>query len=193
MRRFHPILSHLALLIVCVIALLPIYWVLKTSLTGENLFIYPPSLTPKNANMFHYVAAWYTVDIPQMLINSTAVAGLSVVSNLVLNAMAYGGSKIYIDIRVFENECVVDVQDTGAGIPEEDRPKVIKPFVRLAKKKTKGTGLGLAIVSRIMRLHGGKLHIVDGPKGGASVQLAWKNAEPNTRSRRGLGGSRTRS
>jgi two-component system sensor histidine kinase RstB len=108
-------------------------------------------------------------------------------SNLVLNAMAYGGSKIYIDIRVFEKECVVDVQDTGAGIPEEDRPKVIKPFVRLAKKKTKGTGLGLAIVSRIMRLHGGKLHIVDAPQGGASVQLAWKNAEPNTRSRRGLG------
>ncbi len=108
-------------------------------------------------------------------------------SNLVLNAMAYGGSKIYIDIRVFENECVVDVQDTGAGIPEEDRPKVIKPFVRLAKKKTKGTGLGLAIVSRIMRLHGGELHIVDAPQGGASVQLAWKNAEPNTRSRRGLG------
>ena len=76
-------------------------------------------------------------------------------SNLVLNAMAYGGDTIYIDIRVFDKECVVDVQDTGAGIPEEDRPKVVKPFVRLGKKKTKGTGLGLAIVSRIMRLHGG--------------------------------------
>ncbi len=108
-------------------------------------------------------------------------------SNLVLNAMAYGGEKIFIDIRVFENECVVDVQDTGPGIPEDDRPKVIKPFVRLAKKKTKGTGLGLAIVSRIMRLHGGQLHIVDGPKGGASVQLAWQNAKPHRKSRRGFG------
>ncbi len=107
-------------------------------------------------------------------------------SNVVLNAMAYGGNTIYIDIRVFENECVIDVQDTGDGIPELDRPKVIKPFVRLSAKKTKGTGLGLAIVSRIMRLHGGKLHIVDSPKGGASVQLTWKNVEPNKRSARGL-------
>ena len=109
-------------------------------------------------------------------------------SNVVLNAMAYGGSTIHIDIRVFESECVVDVQDSGDGIPEEDRPKVIKPFVRLSKKKTKGTGLGLAIVSRIMRLHGGSLHIVDAPRGGASVQLTWQNAEPQKRSRRGLRG-----
>ncbi len=108
-------------------------------------------------------------------------------SNVVLNAMAYGGDTIYIDIRVFEGECVVDVQDTGDGIPESDRPKVIKPFVRLSKRKTKGTGLGLAIVSRIMRLHGGKLHIVDSPKGGASVQLAWQNVELDPTRRRGLG------
>ncbi len=108
-------------------------------------------------------------------------------SNLVLNAMAYGGATIRIDIRVFKEECVVDVQDSGPGIPEVDRPKVIKPFVRLSKKKTKGTGLGLAIVSRIMRLHGGSLHIVDAPTGGASVQLAWKNAQGDTRSVRGLG------
>ena len=107
-------------------------------------------------------------------------------SNVVLNAMAYGGSTIRIDIRVFELECVVDVQDSGDGIPEEDRPKVIKPFVRLSKRKTKGTGLGLAIVSRIMRLHGGALHIVDAPAGGASVQLTWNNAEPQRGSHRGL-------
>jgi two-component system sensor histidine kinase RstB len=112
-------------------------------------------------------------------------------SNVVLNAMAYGGTTIYVDIRVFEGECVVDVQDTGDGIPEEDRPKVIKPFVRLSTKKTKGTGLGLAIVSRIMRLHGGKLHIVDSPKGGASVQLTWKNVESPKRSRLGLAPRRT--
>ena len=37
------------------------------------------------------------------------------------------------------------------------------------------TGLGLAIVTRIMTLHQGKLHIVDAPTGGASMQLVWKN------------------
>lgn len=107
-------------------------------------------------------------------------------SNVVLNAMAYGGDTIRIDIRVFERQCVVDVQDSGVGIPEEDRPQVIKPFVRLSKKKTKGTGLGLAIVSRIMRLHKGQLHIVDAPEGGASVQLAWNNSSVVKSSRRGF-------
>jgi two-component system, OmpR family, sensor histidine kinase RstB len=97
------------------------------------------------------------------------------VTNLLLNAVAYGGPKITVFVRDFAEECVVDVQDSGPGIPELDRPKVVKPFVRLSTKKTRGTGLGLAIVTRIMSLHQGKLHIVDAPKGGASIQLVWKN------------------
>jgi len=107
------------------------------------------------------------------------------VTNLLLNAVAYGGGKISIDVREFPKECVVDVQDAGPGIPERDRPRVIKPFVRLASKKTRGTGLGLAIVKRIMNLHQGSLHIVDAPTGGASIQLVWKNAAHQPR-RRGL-------
>jgi two-component system, OmpR family, sensor histidine kinase RstB len=100
------------------------------------------------------------------------------VTNLLLNAMAYGGPDIRVDVRNFERECIVDVQDSGPGIPELDRPKVVRPFVRLSQKKTKGTGLGLAIVSRIMRLHGGRLHLLNRPRGGASVQLAWRGASP---------------
>ena len=97
------------------------------------------------------------------------------VTNLLLNAVAYGGPTIRIIVRDFAEECVVDVQDSGPGIPELDRPKVIRPFVRLSTKKARGTGLGLAIVTRIMTLHQGKLHIVDAPTGGASIQLVWKN------------------
>lgn len=108
------------------------------------------------------------------------------VTNLLLNAMAYGGPDIRVEIRAFEQECVVDVQDSGPGIPESHRVRVIKPFVRLAKKKTRGTGLGLAIVSRIMRLHEGRLHLQDAPGGGASVQLVWKNADPRPKRRWGL-------
>jgi two-component system sensor histidine kinase RstB len=105
------------------------------------------------------------------------------VTNLLLNAVAYGGGKISIYVREFPKECVVDVQDAGPGIPERDRPRVIKPFVRVASKKTRGTGLGLAIVKRIMNLHQGSLHIVDAPTGGASIQLVWKKAAHQPRSR----------
>lgn len=97
------------------------------------------------------------------------------VTNLLLNAVAYGGPQISVFIRDFAEESSVDVQDSGPGIPELDRPKVVKPFVRLSTKKAHGTGLGLAIVTRIMNLHQGKLHIVDAPTGGASIQLVWKN------------------
>ena len=105
------------------------------------------------------------------------------VTNLLLNAVAYGGPKINVFVRDFAEECVIDVQDSGPGIPELDRPKVIKPFVRLSAKKTRGTGLGLAIVTRIMNLHQGKLHIVDAPTGGASIQLVWKNVNYKPRER----------
>jgi two-component system sensor histidine kinase RstB len=109
------------------------------------------------------------------------------VTNLLLNAVAYGGPRVTVFVREFREECVVDVQDSGPGIPELDRPKVIKPFVRLSKKKTRGTGLGLAIVSRIMKLHEGRLHILNAPSGGASIQLVWKNARPRPRRRWGIG------
>lgn len=109
------------------------------------------------------------------------------VTNLLLNAVAYGGPRVTVFVREFTEECVVDVQDSGPGIPELDRPKVIKPFVRLAKKKTRGTGLGLAIVSRIMKLHEGRLHILNAPSGGASIQLVWKNARPRPRRRWAIG------
>jgi two-component system sensor histidine kinase RstB len=105
------------------------------------------------------------------------------ITNLVLNAMAYGEGKIAVYVREHAQHCVVDVQDNGPGIPERDRLQVVKPFVRLGKKKTRGTGLGLAIVTRIMALHEGRLHIVDAPDGGASMQLVWKNARPRLPSR----------
>ncbi len=109
------------------------------------------------------------------------------VTNLLLNAVAYGGPRVTVFVREFREECVVDVQDSGPGIPELDRPKVIRPFVRLSKKKTRGTGLGLAIVSRIMKLHQGRLHILNAPSGGASIQLVWKNARPRARRRWSIG------
>lgn len=99
------------------------------------------------------------------------------VANLVRNAVGYSESRVRVVLRNYSRECVIDVQDDGPGIPEADRPRVVKPFVRLDpnNQKTGGTGLGLAIVSRIMRLHRGRLHIVDAPMGGASVQLVWAN------------------
>ncbi len=88
MSRFHRIVTHGILIIVCILMLTPIYWVLKTSVTGDNLFVYPPSIIPDDPNLFFYVEAWYTVDFVRLFFNSFAIATLVVIANLFLNAMA---------------------------------------------------------------------------------------------------------
>lgn len=105
------------------------------------------------------------------------------VTNLLLNAVAYSDAEVRVVLREHRTAVIVDVQDDGPGIPEADRPRVIKPFVRLARqgRRPRGTGLGLAIVQRIMSLHKGELHIVDAPGAGASCQLIW--ARETNRSR----------
>jgi ABC-type glycerol-3-phosphate transport system permease component len=52
MHRYSHWPIHLALSFVCALMLVPFLWVLKTSLTGENIFVYPPSLLPENPHLF---------------------------------------------------------------------------------------------------------------------------------------------
>lgn len=82
------LLVHATLIVVVVLILTPIYWVVKTSITGENLFSYPPSIIPRDPHLFFYVEAWYTVEFVRLFANSLAIATLVVVANLILNAMA---------------------------------------------------------------------------------------------------------
>ena len=53
-------LRHAVLVGVSAAMLVPFYWVLKTSLTGDNIYAYPPHLIPVSANLFHYVDVWYS-------------------------------------------------------------------------------------------------------------------------------------
>lgn len=79
---------HLALMLISTIMLVPFYWVLKTSLTGENIFAYPPALLPKDPHLFFYVDVWYAIPFFRYLVNSVVVSIVVVVANVVLNAMA---------------------------------------------------------------------------------------------------------
>ncbi|MBM3567756.1 MAG: carbohydrate ABC transporter permease [Alphaproteobacteria bacterium] len=79
---------HLALVAVSFVMLVPFYWVLKTSVTGENIFSYPPSVVPRDVNLFYYVDVWYYIPFVRFLFNSVAVSAIAVVSNVVFNALA---------------------------------------------------------------------------------------------------------
>jgi len=87
-KRRIQIVPHLILIIVSLVMIVPLYWALKTSLTGENLFIYPPSLIPENPHVFYFIDVYYWIPFMRYFFNSVLVSVIVVVSNVVLNAMA---------------------------------------------------------------------------------------------------------
>ena len=68
---------------------------------------------------------------------------------------------------------VVEVEDSGSGIPSEVLRKIFDPFFT-TKATGKGTGLGLAIVRRILDLHSGSIEIRNRPEGGTQCRLLFK-------------------
>ena len=86
-----------------------------------------------------------------------------VMANLLSNAIKYSpdGSKIFVDCIVNNNSAVVEVKDSGNGIPEEDRTKIFNRFYRSknASPNISGFGLGLYICNDIIRRHHGKIWV----------------------------------
>jgi ABC-type glycerol-3-phosphate transport system permease component len=79
---------HVTLSAICALMLVPFIWVLKTSLTGENIFTYPPSVLPQDPHLFYYVDVWYSIPFFRYLCNSFLVSIIVVAANIVFNAMA---------------------------------------------------------------------------------------------------------
>ena len=80
--------------------------------------------------------------------------------NLVENAIKYNfpGGKVFVEVYPDADQILLEVGDTGIGIPDEDLPKVFNRFYRVDKARSRaagGTGLGLSIVRDTVRRHGG--------------------------------------
>ena len=75
--------------------------------------------------------------------------------------LPHGGS-ITVTLRRMGRDAVLEIADTGVGIPEEDLPHVFDRFYRVDKARSRdtgGTGLGLSIVQQIVRLHAGSVTV----------------------------------
>ncbi|NUQ19399.1 MAG: hypothetical protein HOQ09_00375, partial [Gemmatimonadaceae bacterium] len=99
---------------------------------------------------------------------------VQVLINLVTNAedAVEGRERREIRIATWRTKhCVaLRVDDSGAGIPEEVRPRLVEPFFT-TKSPGKGTGLGLSLSFAITERHGGTLRASDAPGGGARFVL----------------------
>ncbi len=90
-----------------------------------------------------------------------------VLVNIVENASA-AGPPVRVRVAGQGRTLVIEVSDSGPGVPPEDRERIFEPFFT---GKTRGTGLGLAITKRVVELHGGTIRVDDAPGGGALFRI----------------------
>ena len=95
----------------------------------------------------------------------------SILDNLIGNAVKFAppGGAITVTARSIGNDAVVDVVDSGPGVPVEEREAIFDSFFRgraKASARIEGSGLGLAIAREFAEAHGGRIHVLAEGSGG---------------------------
>ena len=92
---------------------------------------------------------------------------LQLLRNLVANAVRAAGKEgVRVRVRREADHALLEVEDSGPGIPSEDRSRAVEPFVRLSNAPPRdGSGLGLNLAAAVARLHGGSLRLEDNDPG----------------------------
>jgi signal transduction histidine kinase len=91
------------------------------------------------------------------------------------NAMN-GGGTLTFTIDMVQEETVLRISDTGAGIPREVMARIFEPFD--TQEKSHRAGVGLAIVKSIVEAHGGKISITTVPGKGTTVDIRLPKPAP---------------
>ena len=96
------------------------------------------------------------------------------ISNLIDNSIKYGKEENTVNLgsNLSKESIVIWVSDTGPGIRNEDKEKVLDRFTRLdTSRNTSGTGLGLSLVNSMIKFHKGKIELLDAKPRGLIVKL----------------------
>jgi two-component system sensor histidine kinase GlrK len=108
-----------------------------------------------------------------------------ILDNLLSNAVKYSpkGGAIHLGARTANSDLVLDVADSGPGIPREDRTHIFDAFYTGKAARggsVKGTGIGLSVVLEFVSAHGGTVQIIDGQYPGAHFRITMPLATPGT-------------
>ncbi len=101
-----------------------------------------------------------------------------ILDNLISNAVKFtpDGGTITLRARLEKDgkEVILDVSDTGPGIPAAERDRIFDAFYQGATPQgglVRGTGIGLSVVQEFVHAHGGTVQIVDGEFPGAHLRV----------------------
>lgn len=97
-------------------------------------------------------------------------------TNLLFNAVRYtpSGGRIVLTLKEKPDEYLVQIKDTGIGIPEGEEEKIFEEFHRAdnaRKVERDGTGLGLSFAKQVIEKHGGKIWANNNPEGGSTFSF----------------------
>jgi signal transduction histidine kinase len=125
-------------------------------LVSETAGDYEKEITDKNID--------FKIEIPDgAVVYGDAESFRHIIANLISNAVKFSRNDGYIKARLKTTDefNIIEVEDSGVGIPEDEIDKITKRFYRATnvKREFSGTGLGLSIISRIVEGHRGKFEI----------------------------------
>jgi len=111
-----------------------------------------------------------------------------VATNLISNAVKFtpAGGQVSVNLVVGETEALLEVEDTGEGIPPEDLPIIFEAFRQGSMARRRGgLGIGLDLVKRLTDLHGGAVGVAsEGPGYGTRFQARFPLTRPRTQTGR---------
>lgn len=123
---------------------------------SESLALLGPNFDKK------HITCKFEHDKPRILTRFDPVQLTQVLFNLLLNAIyaSPDEGQIIVRLQSERDRFIIEIEDSGRGIPEEIRTKIFAPFFT-TKPMGEGTGLGLSVVHGIVKSHGGTIKVLD--------------------------------
>jgi len=110
------------------------------------------------------------------LIQADANLLSSAINNILINAIKYShkNDQLNVNLHKTSSHFIIDIIDTGTGVPADDLAKLFEPFYRVAQSRdraTGGTGLGMAIAKQAIVAHNGNISAKNNSENGLTVTI----------------------
>jgi two-component system sensor histidine kinase BaeS len=112
-------------------------------------------------------------DLTSVMVNGDPLRLHQVVTNLLTNAIKYTppGGQVRLTVNAVGPDAVLEVQDTGPGIPADELLHVFERFYRGDHVQVLGSGIGLAVTAELVAAHHGTIEITSPPIGGTRATV----------------------